>query len=702
MHSDEGHVLGRRMKPEALQRSAQGAQTSKTSCCMRPRHGMKNRSLTSSGELGRKASHISVQPLAEKGFSCDVCKSPYVVNPCRRRSKKPKQKPTPRHRIDPETKRRLNLCNACGLASTSTRGKSKKIQRVKTLSPVPSLEQKQKYLVDACRFARSLVKEYNDSDAERLFCPQIKKTACGCIQKYITAEGDREESRNRGLHLLKLIKEATRLSQQKCYNIEEVKLVSCKANGSKGPSKCTHHIGLGNGQKKSKMFEDFVLKNRSYLRDSLKFCERATQKVLVYSNNFLHKRLKTVPERLSRVRRQKGKAAMGLLIPIELVQRQQCCSENCVSLAVTHSRLLQQWRERVLIGQAEARRVLAEMLTPSGGARSNCYKFISMVTGCSNSTICRVSEQMKVTGGDREPPEHGLKKWFEANPRSRTNRVSTDSNEDKGMECSSAAESTSSSLVQFSKNVDSSIEEETLNSDTSDSLAVTTQSIPELKTKPTSGPSPTSLSSWDTFSKLQLQRQQLIQLQSKLTKQQRALQQKQQLIEKELQQHILQRENQLPSEHRMVPTSGISQVIDSSPYKERITNKLEVVVPTVSVPVIAVKPTHPSTGVPVNNDTIKDLSLARSNQPTRMIVDVPCSGTGNVISFSLLLNGQPIAESLVVANDVNEGLSSNLTGSGDQVELSTASNTRGNLVLIQPSCECVLDAIPVVMAEMDC
>lgn len=67
-------------------------------------------------------------------------------------------------------------------------------------------------------------------------------------------------------------------------------------------------------------------------------------------------------------------------------------------MAVTHNKLLQQWRNRSVSGQAEARRVLAEMLTPSGGARSNCYKFISWVTGCSHSTIGRVNEQMKKTG----------------------------------------------------------------------------------------------------------------------------------------------------------------------------------------------------------------------------------------------------------------------------------------------------------------
>ena len=67
-------------------------------------------------------------------------------------------------------------------------------------------------------------------------------------------------------------------------------------------------------------------------------------------------------------------------------------------IALTHIKLLQQWRDRAISGQTEARRVLAEMLTPSGGARSNCYKFISWVTGCSHSTIGRVNEQMKETG----------------------------------------------------------------------------------------------------------------------------------------------------------------------------------------------------------------------------------------------------------------------------------------------------------------
>ena len=53
------------------------------------------------------------------------------------------------------------------------------------------------------------------------------------------------------------------------------------------------NIGFGNGHKKSKQFEEFVLRKRDFLKSVLKLCERATQKILLYSNNFLHKKRKT-------------------------------------------------------------------------------------------------------------------------------------------------------------------------------------------------------------------------------------------------------------------------------------------------------------------------------------------------------------------------------------------------------------------------
>ena len=51
------------------------------------------------------------------------------------------------------------------------------------------------------------------------------------------------------------------------------------------------------------------------------------------------------------------------------------------------------------------------------GKVSNCATFITLVTGCSLSTIQSVASQMKETGGDREPPPHGLKKYWKNNPR---------------------------------------------------------------------------------------------------------------------------------------------------------------------------------------------------------------------------------------------------------------------------------------------
>ena len=53
------------------------------------------------------------------------------------------------------------------------------------------------------------------------------------------------------------------------------------------------YVGYGNGHKKSKEFEEFVLEKRRILKEDLRLCERATQKILLYSNNFLHKKLKT-------------------------------------------------------------------------------------------------------------------------------------------------------------------------------------------------------------------------------------------------------------------------------------------------------------------------------------------------------------------------------------------------------------------------
>ncbi|XP_046548434.1 uncharacterized protein LOC124258384 isoform X2 [Haliotis rubra] len=321
-------------------------------------------------------------------FSCDLCKTSYVCNPLMSkrgsRVKRSKHMPSPRIHMDPTTGKTLLLCNACGLALDRPK-------KPKKLKPLPSQEEKDKYLLEAKLFATTLAAELHMPEAEVLYCPSFKMVPCKCLQVYIDADGNKDDTRKRGLELAELHKEAKRLSALKFYDAEKL----CES-GRKG--KRAKNIGLGNGQKKSAAYEMFVLEKREVLRKTMSLCERATQKVLRYSNNFLHKKLKT-EERGCRAQRVKGKAALGQLISLMELHREKCCVDNCVRMALTHHRLLLQWRERAASGQQEARRVLAEMLTPSGGVRSNCYKFITWVTGCSASTIGKVNDQMKQTGG---------------------------------------------------------------------------------------------------------------------------------------------------------------------------------------------------------------------------------------------------------------------------------------------------------------
>ncbi|XP_013419750.1 uncharacterized protein LOC106180336 isoform X2 [Lingula anatina] len=345
-----------------------------------------------------------------KPFSCDICKSPYVCNPMNSKNRgglPSKHQPMPRHKIDPATGNTLTLCNACGLAFERPRRPRPSKEKLQ----VPQ-ETKEKYLDEAKTFALSLVEGLNDPDAEKLFCPSFKNKPCGCMQRYIMGTGDNmEESRKRASILLQVLKDAKRLSQEKCYDPVEITMTST------GKLKRSSKVGLGNGHKRSKNFEEFVLSNRRFLKEELKFCERATQRVLIYSNNFLHKRLKT-DETGNRLEKNNLKTNTQLpLINISDLPKERCCMFSCVSIALTHPKLLEQWRERAQSGQMEARRVIAEMLTPSGGYRTNCYKFIQLVTGCSNGTMNKVNEQMKQTGGDRDPPEHGLKKYWKNHPK---------------------------------------------------------------------------------------------------------------------------------------------------------------------------------------------------------------------------------------------------------------------------------------------
>ncbi|KAK7491637.1 hypothetical protein BaRGS_00017090 [Batillaria attramentaria] len=319
-------------------------------------------------------------------FSCDLCQSPYVCNPllskAGSRVKRSRHMPSPWQKLNPLTGKLLTLCNACGRSLDRPRPSKAKVQ--------PSQEEKEAFFAESRAFASSLATQLQDPD------------------------GEDDSMLERARELLTLYKEARKLSAEKVYSVDKMETKSPEKKRMRSGT-----IGLGNGMKRSRRFEAFILEKRVRLKRDLQLCERATQRILSYSNNFLHKKLKT-EERGSRVVRQKGKAALGLLESLDKVATYHCCVDKCVRMVHSHRNLLQQWRKRAVASQTEARRVLAEMLTPSGGVRSNCYKFISWVTGCSNSTIGKVRDQMRRTKGDREPPQHGLYSYWQQKGRNQS------------------------------------------------------------------------------------------------------------------------------------------------------------------------------------------------------------------------------------------------------------------------------------------
>ena len=62
-----------------------------------------------------------------------------------------------------------------------------------------------------------------------------------------------------------------------------------------------------------------------------------------------------------------------------------------------------------------------------GGYRLNCYQFISMVTGCALTTIGKVNNQIRETGGKQDPPEHGMKRVWTASQRNRVDTLASPS-----------------------------------------------------------------------------------------------------------------------------------------------------------------------------------------------------------------------------------------------------------------------------------
>ncbi|XP_074829883.1 uncharacterized protein LOC141999908 [Natator depressus] len=303
-----------------------------------------------------------------RGFCCDLCSSPYIVYPGRRGNqlKTSSSLPSPRHKWDPRTGQVLTLCKACGLTLSRPRS---------TPNPVkdPGLDERKRHEEQLQAFGWSMVELLRDQDGSKLCCPAYTRKPCLCLQNYLKAPGLGEsENRTRALEFLKLLQESKQLKAVKFCSDGD----SQKAGEPRTQGVGRRAVGLGRSQRRSLAFEDFVLKNRRVLCEELKLCERATQRILGYSNNFLHKKLKTSSQKPARAERKKGKGALGLLKPIAELGEEKCCADNCTVMAQTYGRLLQHWRDRALMGQSEARRVLAEMLMPSeeGLTRSSGWK----------------------------------------------------------------------------------------------------------------------------------------------------------------------------------------------------------------------------------------------------------------------------------------------------------------------------------------
>ena len=87
---------------------------------------------------------------------------------------------------------------------------------------------------------------------------------------------------------------------------------------------------------------------------------------------------------------------------------ERCCKDHCVRLSRSHLNLMLRWRQLSQESQRGLHQAIAELLTPTAGARTNCYKFISLVTGCSPSTIAKVSKRLQKNGGVLGQQEHGM------------------------------------------------------------------------------------------------------------------------------------------------------------------------------------------------------------------------------------------------------------------------------------------------------
>ncbi|XP_037079137.1 uncharacterized protein LOC119100131 [Pollicipes pollicipes] len=286
-------------------------------------------------------------------------------------------------------------------------------QRGQGARPAPSAKERRLLEAEFDEFASLMRQHLDDPLAAQLFCPVIRKKPCACIQRYVL--GNEHDSHaladclQRGRVLLDLRKRAEQLRKLKF--LDRVDEVSGALQPEPEPA-AGARPGLGGGHRKNPAYERLVLQQRLRLKEELSLCETAAQRVLLYSNCFLHRRLRTDPLRQNRIQKTNEKRHKVLLKPISELSAIACCSQGCTRMADTYSSLVSRWRGEAGGGQRAARTVLAQMLTPCAAGKRNCLAFVHLVTGCSDRTMMSVLVQLEDSRGDRTPPVHGLKTYW--------------------------------------------------------------------------------------------------------------------------------------------------------------------------------------------------------------------------------------------------------------------------------------------------
>ncbi|XP_067942879.1 uncharacterized protein [Watersipora subatra] len=316
-------------------------------------------------------------------FLCEKCGSRFLDSRRRGPARKTTKVVHPTLRYGPHGEELLYCCR-CGV----DHDKSYSITNADTTKSKKS-SQKSQPDEELVEFSHNLETVTGMPNASKLICYNTSRS-CQCLPTYLK---NAEDTNSEVQSLLDIMAEGERLRSLKVNNMPA---------GTRN-----RNIGLGNGKKRSKLYEAYVLQHRPRLREELQLCESTAQKILGYSNNFLHKSLITEEKRT-----RLGGKKKDQLQPVTMLWKNECCRDNCTRIVKTHLNLVARWRQLALESRRGLQQAVAELLTPTAGTKANCYKFIAMVTGCSTATIAKVVGNTRKNGGVLGMHEHGLRKYW--------------------------------------------------------------------------------------------------------------------------------------------------------------------------------------------------------------------------------------------------------------------------------------------------